>query len=320
MNPSESTRICVCILTFKRPDMLAALFDKLSSLSLPPGSQSFLLIVDNDVAQSGKGTFDENRHKLHAFEGAYYSCEQRQGIATARNHALKRALELDTDLICFIDDDELPDRDWLTNLAACAQTSRADLVGGPVQFMAPRETITAWQRYVFVGCRRLAVRRETAARNSKNRMPTILTNNWCIRSDFLRSCGILFDESFNSSGGEDTDFFYKAIAAGCATHWCARAKVSEIPTLDRLTLRYQFHREMHKSLIHYHQKVLRSGRKPVPVTLLVGAVRITLGVMAISILFWLPWAAVSGVRSIGWGIGRIRALNGNTSAYFVDAR
>lgn len=322
LNSWDFQRVCVCIFTFKRLDLLSSLLDGLADISLPTGVAVSLIVIDNDFAASAKTVVQRKTEHLTAYDSVNYIIEENPGVVRARNRGLEEALRLSPDLICFIDDDEVPACTWLENLVACAGKSGAQLIGGPVRLTRPRHKMTLWQQFVFLGASMLVRKKEimTTASAANSRLVTIVTNNWCIRADYLRSSDLRFDERFNKCGGEDTDFFHRAVATGCKTHWCPDAIVMETPTPSRLSLKYHFERARHQSIVHYHQKANRGTRKSVARTVATAVFRIAIGVLITVVLFPVPVAVVSGARSIGWGVGRINALNGKTSNFFALAR
>ena len=61
--------------------------------------------------------------------------EPRQGNCHAINAAFETALEMFPAATSFlmIDDDEIASEDWLERMVSAAETTGADIVGGPVQ-------------------------------------------------------------------------------------------------------------------------------------------------------------------------------------------
>src|ERR1051326_8119836 len=120
--------VCVCICTYRRPELLKRLLQSLKDQETGGTFTFSVVVADNDKSGSGRQTVAES-----AAEGAVtvtYCIEPRQNIALARNRALEAATG---DYIAFIDDDEFPERQWLSlMLAACARYG-SDGVLGPVK-------------------------------------------------------------------------------------------------------------------------------------------------------------------------------------------
>ncbi|MHC4696671.1 MAG: glycosyltransferase [Planctomycetota bacterium] len=133
--------IAVCVITYQRPQGLARLLEGLSRLTFgrhPPDLKC--VVVDNDQAQSAREACDAVRPKFRW--KLEYHVEPKRGIPFARNTAIRRAGE-DADLLAFIDDDEVPEPGWLSELLRVMEECDADVVAGPVvpHFV---ETPPAW--------------------------------------------------------------------------------------------------------------------------------------------------------------------------------
>ena len=100
--------ISVCICTFKRPELLRELLDRLNDQRTDGLFAYCVVVADNDPEQSARpvATALSPTSRLRVT----YCSEPRQNIALARNKALQHA---EGDFIAFIDDDEYPEDDWL---------------------------------------------------------------------------------------------------------------------------------------------------------------------------------------------------------------
>src|ERR1039458_1447440 len=104
--------ICVCICTFRRPELLNRLLGRL--LQLQKVADLFTLscvVVDNDEDRSAAEVVSlfENSGMVKFI----YQCEPERNFAVVRNRAVRAS---SGDYIAFIDDDEIPERDWLLRL------------------------------------------------------------------------------------------------------------------------------------------------------------------------------------------------------------
>ena len=101
---TTGVRIQVCLLTYKRPELLRQTLLSLCDQAIPnPMVRMHLLIVDNDAAGSGKAIF--NATLAGSSIPARYVREPSRGIGNARNRALSESAEMD--YIAFLDDDEV---------------------------------------------------------------------------------------------------------------------------------------------------------------------------------------------------------------------
>lgn len=128
MNPEIAAVIC----TRNRSASLRAALDTLTDQTLKPHRYE-ILIVDN-------GSTDDTRRVV---EGTYrdapqairYIYEERLGLSTARNRALA---ETAADVIAFMDDDALADKEWLAALLAVYEREPdAMCVGGKINLGWP---------------------------------------------------------------------------------------------------------------------------------------------------------------------------------------
>jgi succinoglycan biosynthesis protein ExoM len=173
-----------------------------------------IVVADNDRLQSGK-------EAVCAFAQAggietAYCVEPEQNIALARNRALARAKG---DFVAFIDDDELPFRDWLSCLLkACAEPD-VDGVLGPVESRFEREP-PAWVRKSGI------FDRPTHESGCVIAWEDARTGNVMLKRRALEGIGVVFRREFGS-GSEDQDLFRRLDEAGRRFIWCKEAVVYE---------------------------------------------------------------------------------------------
>jgi cellulose synthase/poly-beta-1,6-N-acetylglucosamine synthase-like glycosyltransferase len=100
--PTTST---VVICTRNRPALLQKCLDAVCSLNPSPTE---ILVIDNSEGDDATRKVAKNHH-------ARYSIEPATGLSRARNRGLR---ESQTEIVAFIDDDVIPEPDWLANLVA----------------------------------------------------------------------------------------------------------------------------------------------------------------------------------------------------------
>jgi len=218
-------RVAICIVTYQRPDGLARLLQSLDRLTFtevrPPELE--VVVVDNAPDASAAGVCEQARPALRW--PLRYAHEPERGIAQARNRAV--AASADTaDFIAFIDDDEVPEPQWLDALLAVQARHAADAVAGPVlpRFLEPAPDWIV--RGGFFERRRHA---------TGTTLPHAGTCNVLIRTVLFRQMGVPFDPRFGLTGGEDTLFFLRAVRAGCRLVWADEAVVHEWHPASRVT-------------------------------------------------------------------------------------
>lgn len=232
----------VCVLTYKRPAMLAlALHSLIAQQGLEALSTHLsILIVDNDAGQSGRATFD-------AFVSAYdiparYVSEPATGLSFARNRALEESCEMD--LVAFLDDDEVADPEWLSCMIHAMDLYHADVVAGPVRPLLIDGSPKWIERGEFFS---------SAPQSSGTVLTHVATDNVMMRPSVFRN--FRFDEGFNRSGGEDTHFFLRVHKAGLRMVWANDACVGTWVPADRANARWLINRAYSDASRYTHARL-----------------------------------------------------------------
>jgi len=221
--------VVVCVATHCRPLGLERLLKGLDALAFTrcsPRSIS-IVVVDNDPARSAAATCAAlapgSRWPL------VYVSEPRRGIPFARNAAVNRARELGAELLAFIDDDEVPEPNWLDELIVVMSETGAAVVTGPV-LPAFEEQVPPW-----IARGRFFDRERHRTGSFQDRA---VTGNVLLRLDVLAKMPLPFDEQRPLSGGTDTHLFRRIIAEGHKIAWADDAIVHEWNPASRLTARW----------------------------------------------------------------------------------
>src|SRR5450756_442628 len=141
-----SIGIVVCIPSFRRPQHLRL---TLQSLAGQRTARRFaVVIVENDALACGSVPVATEFLTSGKFPGLCM-VEPRQGNCHAINAAFETALAAFPAGTHFlmIDDDEIASPDWLELMVGAAETTGADLVGGPVQPNVDDEMKRGLQRH-----------------------------------------------------------------------------------------------------------------------------------------------------------------------------
>jgi succinoglycan biosynthesis protein ExoM len=180
-----------------------------------------IVVVDNDRLHSAKDTVLHFQRRRSV--AIIYDCEPEQNIALARNRAVRRA---NGSLIAFIDDDEYPERDWLSTMYRCLMKHEADAVLGPVLPSFPPGA-PSWLKKSGL-CERN--RNETGSLITKDDKRT---GNILLRSTMFKEEGKWFDPSAGLTGGEDGEFIGRQLKKGRKFIWCDEAPVYETVSKER---------------------------------------------------------------------------------------
>ncbi len=233
-----SMLISIGICTLRRPSLSRTLAS-ISQQSLPGDVSIEVVVVDNDQAGSARPVVEEFAGKV-SFE-VRYSIEPRRGLSRARNRVLSLA---QGDWIALIDDDEIAEPDWLSGLVRCAQRYQPQGVVGRV---LPKYEATGSAEWIAGSGAFDLWLPPTGTRIGAH---DALSGNALLNVQFLRAHSLRFDEAFNSTGGEDTDFFARLIGRGGVVVSSRDAVVHEIIGCDRMTSEYLVRRSLRMGEIY----------------------------------------------------------------------
>jgi glycosyltransferase involved in cell wall biosynthesis len=234
--------ISVCVCTYKRPRALARLLATLQEQDVGLGLSYDVVVADNDHEASAESVVRQaaSRHQVQLT----YCVEPQQNIARARNRAL---LSATGEYVAFIDDDEIAPRTWLGTLAAALDRFEADGVLGPVlpfYEAKPPQWVTRGKFHERPSHRTGEILRWTNCR----------TGNVLLKRAVFSQDETMFRPEFGS-GGEDSDFFRRAIARGFRFVWCAEAPVYERVPTERCTLSFMLRRALLRGQIPQFSRV-----------------------------------------------------------------
>jgi glycosyltransferase involved in cell wall biosynthesis len=249
--------IYVCICTYKRPELLKSLFEKLEEQETEGLFEYSIVIVDNDCSESARQTVESfARQSKISFT---YHVEPEQNIALARNKAIANAKG---DFLAFIDDDEFPDKQWLLTLYKAINYYKSDGVLGPVLPYFEKEP----PKWVLQG---RFFDRPLHPTGHVLEWANTRTGNALLRGDLFKEGHKWFDPSYGS-GGEDRDFFRRKIEEGLVFVWCNEAAVFEkVPPK-----RWKRTILMKRALLRGEMALNNAGSKPLSILKSVVAVAI----------------------------------------------
>jgi succinoglycan biosynthesis protein ExoM len=203
--------IAICICTCDRTNSLQQLLSVLAEMELgflDPG-ELFFVVVDNQPDGRSQAICDQARARLPC--PLHFAEERERGISFARNRAVGTALAHGAEFIAFIDDDDRPRPDWLVHLVGRQRATGADLVMGIWQLPDNLSIPKSLRGIEFL---------KPPEFDRMNRWGTLsgaATCNVLIGGrvvEHLRQAGPVFRPEFALTGGEDTDLFIRARAAG----------------------------------------------------------------------------------------------------------
>jgi succinoglycan biosynthesis protein ExoM len=233
--------ICVCICTFKRPELLAQLLLKLEKQTTEDKFDYSVVVIDNDSSESARQTVENIAVKSKKTINYYVELEQ--NIALARNKAIEKS---NGDFVGFIDDDEIPETDWLLQHHKAINMSSADGTLGPVLPSYDKKP----PNWVLKG---KFFERPTHQTGQVLEWKNTRTGNVLLKKSIFYTVRKWFDPSFGS-GGEDVDFFRRMIDENHKFIWCNEAVVYEHVPTNRCTVKYLLNRALLRGKNTFKQK------------------------------------------------------------------
>lgn len=208
--------VTIAIPTYNRPQGLRRLLEALQRLEFgdaePP--RVSILVVENDAAEP-------NRAWIDAFESRFpirYMAEPAPGLSQARNRCLD-SVDPDCSLIAFLDDDEIPEAQWLDALLRVRSDFSADVAAGPVLPEISGKP-AGWDKEI--------IRFACAARHPDGtQLGECGCGNVLLDMALAREDGLRFHPAFDQTGGEDVLFFKQARRRGRRIVASAQAVVRE---------------------------------------------------------------------------------------------
>lgn len=235
----KGDHISVCVCTYKRAKQLEKLLHELQNQNIISLFTYSIVVVDNDIERSAERVVEIFK-KGSSIAIEYYN-EPEQNISLARNMAVKKS---QGDFVAFIDDDEFPVKDWLIRLYKICISYGVDGVLGPVK---PHFEITPPLWIVKGGLlERNSFPTGTNLTNSRDTR----TGNVLFKKSIFEKYEGPFNPNLGRVGGEDTDFFSRALASGSCFVWCNEAIVFESVPQDRLTRRYMLRRALLRGAVN----------------------------------------------------------------------
>jgi succinoglycan biosynthesis protein ExoM len=224
---SDVGRIAIGVCTYRRPKGLLSLLkaiDRQELGSIDP-ENIVIVVVDNDPNQSARPTLAY--YAEHGRFTLYASPERDKGLANARNRLLATAREQHVDKLIVIDDDSIPDGDWLARFCRLGEAA-ASL--GPV-FPLFLKTPPNWA--VKGGF--YSIRKESVS-NHNGTISSGFIGNALLSMATVDKEGLRFDPKYNETGGEDTLFFQALLNTGHPINWIESAGIWETIPEHRMTV------------------------------------------------------------------------------------
>lgn len=217
--------ISVCICTYKRPELLNKCIESVINYAFETIDE--IIVVDNDPGGSAHEIVNELASKYN--KPIKYFHEPVPNIAIARNRCIREAMGY---WVAFIDDDEYAESNWLKELLISATETNADAVWGPVIYSYQSNT----PKYISNVIKGDRINQDGFIRNN------LSTGNVLVKRSILLSIEGPFNQSYGSSGGEDSALFHYLQNRG-AKYWTnSKGILYEIQGKERSKTAWHFER------------------------------------------------------------------------------
>ncbi|WP_349899814.1 glycosyltransferase family 2 protein [Parafrigoribacterium soli] len=228
--PEPQLTLTIAVLSYRRPGTLRAGLPLVIAQAERLGAElardvtAEVLVVDNDPAASARLTVDGIRSALDRPELLRYVVEPAPGIAAARNRALDESAA--SELLVFIDDDELPRGRWLTPLVSTWLDTRATAVMGRVISEFEGE-LDPW---VAAGS---FFRRRSMPTGTE--ITVAAAGNLLLDRQRLGELGVRFEPALGLGSGEDSLFSRQLVKRGGRMVWCEESEATDRVPRERMT-------------------------------------------------------------------------------------
>jgi len=231
-------RVSLIICTLRRP---AALLRCLESLTACPDDLDEVIVVDNEPGAS------DLRQQLEQFPGILYIPEPRPGLSHARNAGIRAATG---DIVLFTDDDVVVHPEWPSRIAGCFADPAVMATTGlvlPAELETDAQIAFEWDLGGFgQGFRPIRYDAEFFAAGRDRGVPVWRIGcgaNMAFRRAAFAKVG-LFDTRLGAGASgcsEDSELWYRLLAAGGVCHYDPSAVVYHYHRSDWSSLRRQAH-------------------------------------------------------------------------------
>jgi glycosyltransferase involved in cell wall biosynthesis len=310
---AEGVDVAVCVCTCNRQASLERLLERLGAAGLEglaPDRVS-LVVVDNAPGGAAAGLCRDHRARLGV--PLHYVEEPERGISFARNSAIGTALGQGAELVAFVDDDDLPEPDWLRQLLLRQRQTSADLVFGLATMPAGIEIPPALRHIPDFRPRSLEAVNRWGLPAAAGTCNVLLHRRLLLG---LAAEGRVFLPELALTGGGDTELFVRAHKRGFRS---AVAPASVVVTgweAGRWTVRGTLRRSYRYGVsqttvacLHLDAKELRRLRRGTPRRLLKLVLRLPLSAFSRA-------RAVARLADLAREIGKLSAFYGGRYRYY----
>ena len=234
MNTSiDGMAVSIIVPCFDRMPLLERTLRACFTQHLPDGLAWEVLVADNHPEQLARPLV-EGLQTASPVPLRYLPAPARN-IARARNVGVAAAKGR---YVAFVDDDEAPNANWLSNYYACMERTGADAAFGPKYPVFPNGSPPAWDPKATNYTTDFQVPADTTIGRVGRSGRVLGTGNSIMRVATCLAEPKPFDEQLGAADGEDTDLYFRLLKVGRRFVWCPDATVQEVMPETRLNFDY----------------------------------------------------------------------------------
>jgi glycosyltransferase involved in cell wall biosynthesis len=242
--------ITVALCTHNHADRLPRTLVDLGKL-ISPSSPWEILLVDNASTDETPALLADTAWRPPGVPVRIFH-EKRLGLSSARNRAIKEARG---EYLLFIDDDETPDPQWLTAYEHDMLAYTPDALGGRIDVLFEHGERPSWLQDELLGFLGHLDHGEGCWLSEPD--TPFYGGNFAVRVDIFPEIGE-FDADLGrkgqvNTGGEDTEFYRRLVAANYRVRWAPDAIINHRIRADKLWRSYFLD-------LHYRQGMSEGSR------------------------------------------------------------
>ncbi len=257
-------RLAIGIPTRRRPEELVRAVGSLASQNHNHLQPPLIIIADNDRDESARKVVAMLSKEFAGKLEVCYAPEPTEGYSSVRNRILTEALEARVDALWMMDDDEIADGRWMSAGIDCSEVYHCDVVVGPCDYVFDHEGPQGSSAVLTCAWTAPSTTRQLP---TGTRLDVTSAHNLMLRLDRLRNRDIRFRESYNRSGGEDTEWSLRLARQGTLIVWCEEARVTEVVPRHRTEIKWLQRRAWRNGVNLYRATKDVQGQKPIGLVL-----------------------------------------------------
>jgi len=251
----QKFRASVVISTINRSDLLIKCLKALISQNNVDVNSLEIIVIDNGSTDDTRRVVESLREK---YQNIKYIYEEKLGLSVARNAGARYA---SSDIVCFLDDDAIPNKNYLNKMITSFENSEISCVGGRIIAVWPNKSPPNWFSSKYNHVVGETSFGDESRFLKKGEFP--FGGNIAIRKSIFEMLEG-FDENLGRKGdnfisGEEVDLCYKLRKKRLKIFYNVEAKVFHIVGRKRATKKYFIESIFGKAITEAYQKKTHKG-------------------------------------------------------------